>query len=142
MQFTPGYFDKFATIVFFFRRAGGEAKLVESRHAKRKRLILYIKLFHVLGLTWILAFLASIVDVLEPLWYVFAFSCSLQGVYIFLAFVCTRRVWRMLREKAGYPVSTTTSSTTKRTSLHSSRNSAARIEVKTTESTRKGAKAV
>ncbi|CAH1781895.1 unnamed protein product [Owenia fusiformis] len=50
---------------------------------------IYLKLFALMGFTWVFAFIAPFVP---ELWYVFiVLNCS-QGVYIFLAFVCTKQV--------------------------------------------------
>jgi hypothetical protein len=34
-------------------------------------------------------------------WYVFVILNALQGLFIFLAFTCTRKVWRSLRVQLG-----------------------------------------
>ena len=47
-----------------------------------------------LGFTWIFGFMAAFADV-AALWYVFIIFNSLQGVYIFIAFMCNKRVFKL-----------------------------------------------
>lgn len=55
---------------------------------------LYMRLALLMGLTWISGIVAGYLQ-LEPIWYVFVLLNTLQGVFIFLAFTCTRKVWRV-----------------------------------------------
>ena len=56
---------------------------------------LYMKLFFVMGLTWIVGFLASLVA--RPvLWYLFGILNTLQGFFIFLSFVATKKILRLV----------------------------------------------
>ena len=50
-----------------------------------------------MGLTWITGLVAGFVD-LQPMWYVFVALNTLQGLVIFLAFTCTRKVWVGVKE--------------------------------------------
>ena len=45
-----------------------------------------------MGLTWITGLVAGFVN-LTPMWYAFVAFNTLQGLVIFLAFTCTRKVW-------------------------------------------------
>ena len=60
-----------------------------------------------MGFTWITGFIANYVQT-EAMWYVFVVLNSLQGTFIFLAFTCNRRVWRLWTQ--GTVTKTTTSS--------------------------------
>lgn len=51
----------------------------------------------VLGFTWIFGFVAAFADV-TALWYIFIILNSLQGVYIFIAFICKKRVLKLWRD--------------------------------------------
>ena len=55
----------------------------------------YIFFFHrlavIMGLTWITGLAAGFVD-LEPVWYVFVGLNTLQGLFIFVAFTCNKKV--------------------------------------------------
>ena len=44
-----------------------------------------------MGLTWITGLAAGFVD-LEPVWYVFVGLNTLQGLFIFVAFTCNKKV--------------------------------------------------
>ena len=74
------------------------AKAAVKQDKERGRFILYIKLTVIMGLTWIFGFLAALTDY-HVLWYVFIVLNTLQGAFICFAFVCTRRVFRLLSEK-------------------------------------------
>ncbi|XP_068220865.1 adhesion G protein-coupled receptor E3-like [Palaemon carinicauda] len=53
---------------------------------------LYMRLALLMGLTWISGIVAGYLQV-EAIWYIFVLLNTLQGVFIFLAFTCTRKVW-------------------------------------------------
>ena len=72
------------------------AKMVDSNN--KWRFVLYIKLSFIMGLTWVFGFLAAITD-MTVLWYVFIIFNSLQGAFICVAFVCTKKVYRLISEK-------------------------------------------
>ena len=52
---------------------------------------LYLRLAVIMGLTWITGLAAGFVD-LEPVWYVFVGLNTLQGLFIFVAFTCNKKV--------------------------------------------------
>ncbi|KAK7086716.1 hypothetical protein SK128_003359 [Halocaridina rubra] len=56
---------------------------------------LYMRLALLMGLTWISGIVAGYLQV-EAVWYIFVVLNTLQGVFIFIAFTCTRKVWRAL----------------------------------------------
>jgi len=60
------------------------------------RLFLYAKLSFVMGLSWVFGFVASIYD-WTVFWYMFVIFNSLQGAFICLSFVCTAKVFRLLK---------------------------------------------
>ena len=53
--------------------------------------IIYVKLSVVMGLGWLLGFVAAFVD-WSGLWYIFIVVNSLQGAMLCVAFVVTRQV--------------------------------------------------
>ncbi len=69
--------------------------------AKGKRLVLYIKLSIVMGLTWVFGFIASLIGS-TVLWYLFVIFNTLQGLFICLGFACNRKVFRLVKAKIGY----------------------------------------
>eukprot|EP00057_Strongylocentrotus_purpuratus_P027644 XP_011682118.1 PREDICTED: uncharacterized protein LOC105446693 [Strongylocentrotus purpuratus] len=56
-----------------------------------------VKMSTLLGFTWIFGFVAAFADV-TALWYIFIILNSLQGVYIFIAFICNKRVFKLWRD--------------------------------------------
>ncbi len=68
--------------------------------AKKKRVILYIKLSSIMGLTWTFGFLASFTGS-TVLWYFFIIFNTLQGLFICVAFICNRKVIRMMGRYSG-----------------------------------------
>lgn len=64
----------------------------------RQDLCIYLKLSVVVGLTWLFGFLAQGVSHVA-IWYVYIVLNTLQGVFICLSFVCSRRVFRLIRGK-------------------------------------------
>lgn len=63
----------------------------------RTNFYLYMRLAIIMGLTWIIGLAAGFVDK-EALWYVFIIFNTLQGLFIFVAFTCTRKVFDSLRD--------------------------------------------
>lgn len=80
------------------RQAKLARRAVNRPNHKKGRLVLYAKLAAVFGLTWVFGFAASLSG-LRFLWYPFIALCGLQGAFIFLAFTCKRRIFRMMYEK-------------------------------------------
>ena len=86
------------------------SKYAQQQRAKeRSRFFLYVKLSLLMGLTWIFAFVAALTR-LWALWYAFIVLNMLQGVFICIAFICTRKVFRLLRDKGKKPAATGTNS--------------------------------
>ena len=54
---------------------------------------LYMRLALLMGLTWISGIVAGYLQ-LEIIWYIFVLLNTLQGLFIFVAFTCTRKVFR------------------------------------------------
>lgn len=70
----------------------------QSKIKDKGKLVLYIKLSFIMGLTWIFGFIAALTD-MHVMWYVFISFNTLQGVFICFAFVCNKKVFRLLRDK-------------------------------------------
>ncbi|XP_071816603.1 uncharacterized protein [Apostichopus japonicus] len=73
-----------------------ERKALRSNQNKRKfqEYIIHVKIFIILGLSWIVGFIAAFTK-LGFLWYIFIVLTSLQGFLIFLVFICKARILRM-----------------------------------------------
>lgn len=65
------------------------------------RFILNLKLFIVMGLSWIFEITATIFDKHHHLWMVTDFVNLMQGVLIFFIFVCKRKVLMAFQKKLG-----------------------------------------
>ncbi|XP_013792846.1 uncharacterized protein LOC106476765 [Limulus polyphemus] len=66
--------------------------------SSRQNFRLYSKLALLTGLTWIVGLLAGYLDY-ESLWYIFVLLNTLQGLFIFVSFSCTRKVRTSLQVK-------------------------------------------
>lgn len=84
-----------AYIVFDTTKSG--AKMTTSCGPKTN-FHLYLRLAVIMGITWITGLAAGFVD-LEPLWYAFVALNTLQGLFIFVAFTCTKKVIASLKER-------------------------------------------
>ena len=47
-----------------------------------------------MGFSWFIGFAAAYIQT-DVLWYIFVAMNSLQGAFIFIAFMCNGRVWRL-----------------------------------------------
>ena len=94
-------------------------KIIQQNAENKHRFGLYVKLSVIMGLTWIFGFMATLSEV-ELLWYVFVILNSLQGAFICVSFVITKKVGRLLMEKWGLikkKTETTKDTRTRSTSL-------------------------
>ncbi|GIY18974.1 g-protein coupled receptor Mth2 [Caerostris extrusa] len=100
----------------------------QQSQAQRRNFKLYLRLALLMGLTWIVGIVAGYVDI-EALWYLFVVLNTLQGLFIFIAFTCSTKVLKYLKDKAwkttraaDYKSTTHSASTgsTQSTNLHSS----------------------
>ena len=80
------------------RSVSESTRIVRRDEGDSGHLLVYTKLCVIMGLTWMFGFIATLAQV-EPLWYIFLIFNSLQGVFICITFICTRKVYRLLREK-------------------------------------------
>ena len=64
----------------------------------RGKLLIYIQLTFLMALTWIFAFVATITEI-SVLWFVFIGFNTLQGIFICFAFVCNKKVFRIVKNK-------------------------------------------
>ncbi|KAG1669293.1 G-protein coupled receptor Mth2 [Nymphon striatum] len=74
-----------------------EASKKAIKRSEKTRYILYIKLSIIMGLTWLFAFLAALVES-EVTWYLFIIFNGLQGAFIFIAFSCKKKVFKLAVE--------------------------------------------
>ena len=67
------------------------SKMTTNPCSPQTNFYLYLRLAVIMGLTWIIGLVAGFVDK-EPVWYVFIVLNTLQGLFIFVAFTCTKKV--------------------------------------------------
>ena len=104
---------------------GETTKLVQDKDQQTQRLYLYMKLSSIMGVTWLVGIVAILADH-EAVYYIFIILNSFQGLFVALAFLCTKKVFRLVRDmynrkRYGVRMKDTRSSTipTKRTSVSS-----------------------
>ncbi|CAH1240436.1 ADGRL2 [Branchiostoma lanceolatum] len=76
---------------------------VQGKNA-RQNVKVYVRLSTVMGFTWIFGFLAVVVNtriLTEILWFLFIIFNCLQGVFLFVAFVCNTRVLNLYKKRLG-----------------------------------------
>ena len=61
-------------------------------------IICLIQIASLMGFTWIFGYIAAFTDV-EALWYIYIILNSLQGVFIFISFICNRQVGLLWSKK-------------------------------------------
>ncbi|XP_069703709.1 G-protein coupled receptor Mth2-like [Periplaneta americana] len=74
---------------------GSESKRHDDE-ANRQRFNLYLKLFVVMGVNWIMEVISWATGGPNYLWYITDFGNTLQGLLIFIIFVCKQKVGRLL----------------------------------------------
>ncbi len=91
----------FALTVKSIRKVSNLSQMARHKRTCKNdttRFLLNVKLAVIMGLTWLSGIIASLTDHTE-LWYVFTLMNSFQGVWICLAFVCTRKVLKMIHDE-------------------------------------------
>jgi len=85
----------FISSAYMIRSTTAKSPTSSNQAGSRKQLGLYVRLALIMGLSWIAGLVAGAADFV-PLWYVFVALCSLQGVFILLAYTCNPKVARSL----------------------------------------------
>lgn len=60
-----------------------------------------LKLFIVMGASWLMEIISTVVQTPEELFYVSDAFNILQGVMVFIIFVCKKKVWIAIRARIG-----------------------------------------
>ncbi|XP_060803116.1 probable G-protein coupled receptor Mth-like 3 isoform X2 [Amyelois transitella] len=76
-----------------------ESSTHDTQRNDKQRLLLYIKLFIVMGINWILEVISAIYPELENFWKITDAYNVLIGVTIFLIFVCKRKIFRLIKKR-------------------------------------------
>ncbi|GFY24624.1 g-protein coupled receptor Mth2 [Trichonephila clavipes] len=70
----------------------------QQRQTARLNFVLYVRLGLMMGVTWLLGIIATISDS-NDLWLISDLLNSLQGLFVFLLFTCSRKVFKHIRER-------------------------------------------
>ncbi|XP_054752952.2 uncharacterized protein LOC129258746 [Lytechinus pictus] len=91
----------FAHTVFSIFKAKRLSRKLLLHHLRKptytenmKELLIYFKISTLMGFTWVIGFVAAYVRT-PVVWYIFVVLNSLQGTFIFAAFMCNLRVWQL-----------------------------------------------
>ena len=114
---------KLVDIISFIFTAYHIAKAKRQSAMARKQkntcnLLINIKLSLVMGLTWVFAFVANATN-LTVLWYMFIVFNTLQGLFIALSFLCTKKVGRLLLDRYAAVISSFSNSSSSGTQITS-----------------------
>ncbi|XP_059052176.1 G-protein coupled receptor Mth2-like isoform X3 [Achroia grisella] len=96
-----------------------ESSTHDSQRNDKQRLSLYIKLFVVMGISWLLEVISAIYPELDDFWIFTDGYNVLLGLIIFIIFVCKRKIFRLIKKRykqlRGDPMSRTQTTMSSRT---------------------------
>ena len=88
----------FSHTVWAINNARTQTRRVKSsRQDQRAVLKIYVRLISLMGFTWFFSFSAELIH--KALVYPFVIFTTLQGVYVFVAFICKTRVLKLMKER-------------------------------------------
>ena len=88
----------FSHTVWAINSARKQTRRVKSpRQDQRAVLKIYVRLISLMGFTWFFSFSAALIH--EALVYPFVIFTTTQGIYIFVAFICKTRVFKLMKEQ-------------------------------------------
>lgn len=91
-------FDVVGFLCTWFHISRTKQQGLKARKQNDSSCWLYFKLCMVMGLTWLFAFVAILMNN-TVMWYLFIVFNTLQGVVIALSFLCTRKVKRLINRQ-------------------------------------------
>ena len=68
-----------------------------SISSARVSILIYVKMSTVMGFTWLFGLFSAIFPDLTPLRYIFELLVPLQGFFIFVAFICKKRIFELYK---------------------------------------------
>ncbi|KAI5635792.1 7 transmembrane receptor (Secretin family) domain-containing protein [Phthorimaea operculella] len=71
----------------------------DQRSNDQQRLVLYVKLFLVMGINWLLEVISAIYPVADGFWIITDAYNVLIGLIIFIIFVCKRKIFRLMKKR-------------------------------------------
>ena len=87
----------FITTTFNLRKTFADTKNILNKESNGQEYKIYVKLLILMGITWIFAFIAPYVDHIS-VWIIFIGLNASQGLFIFVAFVCNKKVVVSLKQ--------------------------------------------
>ncbi|XP_063825756.1 G-protein coupled receptor Mth2-like isoform X1 [Ostrinia nubilalis] len=97
-----------------------ESSTHDQHRNDRQRLLLYVKLFAVMGINWILEVISAIYPQANNVWRITDAYNVLIGVIIFIIFVCKRKIFHLIKKRykqlRGDPMSRNQTTVSSRTS--------------------------
>ncbi|CAH2048767.1 unnamed protein product, partial [Iphiclides podalirius] len=76
-----------------------ESAMHDQHRKDKQRLLLYLKLFTVMGINWILEVISALYPEAEYIWNFTDAYNVLIGVTIFIIFVCKRKIYRLIKKR-------------------------------------------
>lgn len=119
----------FGMTVYNLIKAGSGAKLV-NKDIYKQLLHVAIKLFFVMGLCWIMEVVSYVVGGNDSHWYFTDTINGLQGVFIFIVYVCKRRTYEAVRDRFFPGLKKSTSEKTTSTSGNSNEKQIGGIQLR------------
>ncbi|XP_013145254.1 PREDICTED: G-protein coupled receptor Mth2-like [Papilio polytes] len=96
-----------------------ESAMHDQHRKDKQRLLVYLKLFAVMGINWILEVVSALYPDAEYIWMFTDAYNLLIGVIIFFIFVCKRKIFHLIKKRykqlRGQPMSRTQTTTTLKT---------------------------
>ncbi|GAB6030801.1 hypothetical protein CHUAL_007648 [Chamberlinius hualienensis] len=81
-------------------RAAGKGSKILNKNINKKLFQVFVKLFVVMGILWLADIGASFVgESEEPYFYAFSVLNALQGVALFLIYVCKKSTWNQIKKR-------------------------------------------
>ena len=75
---------------------------INLHHSRMNRFLLFLKLFIIMGFIWIFDIISGLIgdkDIPEHHWYFIDCLNMLQGVFVFIIFVCKRNVFNVVFQR-------------------------------------------
>ncbi|XP_068633263.1 G-protein coupled receptor Mth2-like isoform X1 [Battus philenor] len=94
-----------------------ESAMHDQHRKDKQRLLLYLKLFTVMGINWILEVISALYPTADYIWTFTDAYNVLIGVTIFVIFVCKRKIFHLIKKRykqlRGQPISRTQTTSTR-----------------------------
>ncbi len=88
----------FALTVFDIQRIRSDTRIIRADQRDKTMLWIVLKLSSLMGFSWLFGFIYLLVKTSTPVFsYLFVIFASLQGVYIAVAFVMKKKIWKMYK---------------------------------------------